>query len=244
VNGDCALDILARCGRYARWLYDLAAPHLGRRVVEVGAGLGTQSAVMLDAAKSPPAAAGGGREFLLTDSDPSHVGTLAQRFASRPNVRAVEWALPEPFPSAVASDEFRPDTVVGWNVLEHIEDDTRALAEMREALEPGGKVIMFCPAGPGLFGPLDRALRHFRRYARRDLTRKARAAGLVTVLERRVNLAGAVGWLVTVKLFARTDLPEGRSRLFDALVPLFRLWEDRLPIPWGLSVLFVGQKPA
>ena len=232
-----ALDTLARCGRYARWLYDLAAPHLGRRVVEVGAGLGTQSAVMLDAAGSEL------REFLLTDSDPARVKALAQRSASRSNVRALEWALPEPLPSGVARGDCRPDTIVGWNVLEHVADDTRALAEMSEALEPGGKVVMFCPAGPGLFSALDRSLGHFRRYARRELSRKARAAGLAPVLERRVNLAGAVGWLVTAKLFARADLPEGRSRVFDLLVPLFRLWEDRLPIPWGLSVLFVGQKP-
>jgi SAM-dependent methyltransferase len=231
-----ALETLARCGRYARWLYDLVAPHLGRRVVEVGAGLGTQSAVMLGGAGGEP------REFLLTDSDPARVKALAQRFASRPNVRAVDWALPGPFPSAAARGEFRPDTIVGWNVLEHVADDMRALAEMSGALEPGGKVVMFCPAGPGLFGELDRALGHFRRYGRRELTRKARAAGLVPVIERPVNFAGAVGWLVTAKLFARADLPEGRSRLFDALVPVFRLWEDRLPVPWGLSVLFVARK--
>jgi hypothetical protein len=129
-------------------------------------------------------------------------------------------------------------------VLEHVEDDTQALARMAEALEPGGKVVMFCPAGPRLFSALDRGMGHFRRYARRELTRKARAAGLEPVLERRANLAGAVGWFVTAKLLARTELPGGPSRLFDLLVPVFRLWEDRLQIPWGLSVLFVAEKPS
>ena len=233
-----ALDVLARCGRYAGWLYDLAAPHLGRRIVELGAGLGTQSQVMLDSPGSEL------KEFLLTDSDPARVKTLSHRFASRSNVRTATWTLPEPFPSGRIGGGFRPDTFVGWNVLEHVEDDVRALEEMRKALEPGGRVVVLSPAGPGLMSALDSAVGHFRRYARRELSRKARAAGLEPVLERTVNLAGAVGWFVTAKLFARTELPEGPSRLFDLLVPVFRLWEDRLPIPWGLSVLFVAEKPS
>jgi SAM-dependent methyltransferase len=233
-----ALDVLSRCGRYAGWLYDLAAPYLGRRIVEVGAGLGTQSQVMLDSPGSEL------KEFLLTDSDPARVKALSQRFGPRSNVRAAAWTLPEAFPAARIPGEFRPDTFVGWNVLEHIEDDVRALREMREALEPGGRVVMLSPAGPGLMSALDSAVGHFRRYARRELARKALAAGLEPVLERSVNLAGAIGWYVAAKLFARTELPEGPSRLFDLLVPVLRLWEDRLPIPWGLSVLFVAEKPS
>ena len=232
-NALCALDVLSRCGRYAGWLCDLAAPYLGRRIVEVGAGLGTQSQVMLDAPGSEL------KEFLLTDADPARVKALEQRFASRSNVRVKSWTLPRPFPFK----DFRPDTFVGWNVLEHVEDDVRALREMSTALEPGGRVVVLAPAGPGLMSALDSAVGHFRRYARRELSRKARAAGLEPVKERTVNLAGAIGWFVTAKLFRRTELPEGPSRLFDLLVPVLRLWEDRLPIPWGLSVLFVAERP-
>ncbi len=232
-NALCALDVLSRCGRYAGWLCDLAAPYLGRRIVEVGAGLGTQSQVMLDAPGSEL------KEFLLTDADPARVKALEQRFASRSNVRVKSWTLPRPFPFK----DFRPDTFVGWNVLERVEDDVRALREMSTALEPGGRVVVLAPAGPGLMSALDSAVGHFRRYARRELSRKARAAGLEPVKERTVNLAGAIGWFVTAKLFRRTELPEGPSRLFDLLVPVLRLWEDRLPIPWGLSVLFVAERP-
>ena len=100
-----ALDVLSRCGRYAGWLYDLAAPHLGKRVVEVGAGLGTQSQVMLNSPGSEL------KEFLLTDSDPARVKTLSQRFGPRSDVRAATWELPEPFPSARAQGgEFRVNT--------------------------------------------------------------------------------------------------------------------------------------
>ena len=242
-NALSALDVLAHCGRYAGWLCDLAAPYLGRRIVEVGAALGTQSRVMLDAVRSdsPFGESMGSelKEFLLTDADRARVKVLEQRFASRSNVRVKSWTLPRPFPFK----DFRPDTFVGWNVLEHVEDDVRALREMRAALEPGGRVVVLAPAGPGLMSALDSAVGHFRRYARRELSRKARAAGLEPVKERTVNLAGAIGWFVTAKLFRRTELPEGPSRLFDLLVPVLRLWEDRLPIPWGLSVLFVAERP-
>jgi SAM-dependent methyltransferase len=150
------------------------------------------------------------------------------------------WQLPEPF----ESEGFAPDTFVMWNVLEHVGDDVRALAEMERALAPGGRVVIFSPAGRSMMSAMDSRMGHFRRYGRRELSRKARAAGLVPVVERQVNLVGALGWWVNARFLARRELPRGQSRLFDLLVPLLRLWEDRLPVPWGLSVLFVAEKPA
>jgi SAM-dependent methyltransferase len=229
-----ALDVLTGCTRYARWLYDLASPYIGSRVVEVGAGLGTQSALLVGAS------GGGGRELVLTDADPARVEALRSRFAGRERLAAETWRLPEPF----GRTGFRPETILAWNVLEHVRDDVRALAEFRRALAPGGRAVVFSPAGPGLFSGLDRALGHHRRYARRELTRKALRAGLTPLLERRVNLVGAVGWLVTARFLGRRRIPAGRARLFNLLVPLLRFWEDRLPVPWGMSVLFVGERPA
>ncbi len=229
---DCALDTLAKCTRYARWLYAIARPHLGRRVVEAGAGLGTLSRLL--AADDPS------REVVLADTEPEKVTLLSSRFADSPKVSTQLWTLPDTFHRA----GFVPDTFVLWNVLEHVEDDVRALTEMRRALAPGGRVVVISPAGRRLMSAMDFRMGHFRRYDRRELPAKARCAGLVPVLERRVNVGGAIGWLVNACFFERRDLPDGQSRAFDLLVPLLRLWEAYLPVPWGLSILFVAEKPS
>lgn len=61
------------------------------------------------------------------------------------------------------------DVVIALNVLEHIEDNARALAEVDRILKPGGAFIFEVPAGPGLYDDYDRELHHYRRYEARGL---------------------------------------------------------------------------
>jgi SAM-dependent methyltransferase len=75
------------------------------------------------------------------------------------------------------------DAVVLLNVLEHIEDDRGALAQVWRILKPGGVAIIEVPAGPKLYDAYDRHLQHFRRYALGDLAALAQSCGF-RVLER------------------------------------------------------------
>jgi SAM-dependent methyltransferase len=69
------------------------------------------------------------------------------------------------------------DAMVSANLLEHVPDDRRALAEMHRALRPDGLAVVVVPAGSGTFDYHDRFLGHERRYARRELSGKAADAG-------------------------------------------------------------------
>jgi ubiquinone/menaquinone biosynthesis C-methylase UbiE len=75
------------------------------------------------------------------------------------------------------------DGVVALNLLEHLPDDEAALAEMRRVLAPGARAVVVVPANPALYDFYDVQLRHERRYARRELARKAAAAGLRTLTD-------------------------------------------------------------
>jgi SAM-dependent methyltransferase len=73
------------------------------------------------------------------------------------------------------------DAVVSANLLEHVPDDRRALAELHRSLRPGGIAAIVVPAGPATYDYYDRFLDHERRYARRELAGKARAVGFEVV---------------------------------------------------------------
>jgi SAM-dependent methyltransferase len=73
------------------------------------------------------------------------------------------------------------DLLCAFDVLEHIADDERALAEMHRALVPGGGVLLAVPQHPVLWSKTDELAHHQRRYCRGELERKCRAAGFDVV---------------------------------------------------------------
>ena len=70
------------------------------------------------------------------------------------------------------------DAVVMLNVLEHIEDDRAAMAQVYRVLKPGGLAVIEVPAGPELYDVYDKVLLHRRRYALAGLLSLAESARL------------------------------------------------------------------
>jgi hypothetical protein len=128
------------------------------------------------------------------------------------------------------------------NVLEHIEDDRTALEAMRRVLEPGGHLVLLVPALRVLYGSLDQALGHFRRYTPAELGTKLAAAGFELHHLEYFNLAGVPGWWFAGRVLRRRLIPGVALRWYEALVPLFRL-EVLLPWRVGQSLIAIGRVP-
>jgi SAM-dependent methyltransferase len=75
-------------------------------------------------------------------------------------------------------DDASVDAAMSANLLEHVPDDIRALREICRVLRPGARAVVVVPFGPRNYDYYDRFLGHERRYARGELARKAKAAGL------------------------------------------------------------------
>ncbi len=69
------------------------------------------------------------------------------------------------------------DLVVAFDVLEHIIDDDRAVAEVSRTLRPGGRFLVAVPCDPRLWSAHDEAVGHVRRYTRATLTALLLRAG-------------------------------------------------------------------
>jgi SAM-dependent methyltransferase len=228
VVGATTLERMAVAPRYNEWMFQRLRPWIGRRVLEIGAGIGNLSHFFA------------GRErVVLTDTEPYYLARLAERFHDHPQVRVAELRLPAVDPSLVAE---RFDTVVCLNVLEHIADDRGSLGAMRALLQPGGRLVLLVPALRALYGALDESLGHVRRYTPRELSGKIEQAGFRLRRLEYFNLAGVPGWWFTGRVLRRRLIPSGALRWYDALVPLFRL--ERL-LPWrvGQSLIAIGEVP-
>lgn len=226
--GAGTLERLAAAPRFNRWMYDRLARWIGDAVIEVGAGIGNLSQFLVTRPR-----------VVLTDTEAAYRAHLERRFRDRPNVRVGTLTLPE-IPADLRAAPF--DSVVCLNVLEHIDRDREALGGMRDLLRPGGAVVLLVPALPALYGTLDRALGHHRRYTPGGLRRLCDEAGLALRHLEYFNLAGMPGWWLVGRVLRRTMIPAGSLRLYDALVPLFRL-ERYLPWRVGQSLIAIGVRP-
>lgn len=218
---------MTRAKNYFAWQGRLVTRELGQRVIEVGAGIGNFTRLLLD------------REAVFAmDVEPACADRLRQRFASYDNLRVMVGDVVTAEFQELA--RFEPDSCVCMNVLEHVADDRAALENIRRALKPGGVIVLLVPAFPGLYGPIDRNLGHWRRYTRRTLTQTARAAGLTIRKMHYVNVAGFFGWWVNAHLLRMTEQSAAQIGFFDRYVvpPLSRIEEVVRP-PLGQSLFAV-----
>jgi SAM-dependent methyltransferase len=219
---------MEEASNYNRWILERAGDHIGRRVLDVGAGVGTFTAQLAP-----------GRQVVALEPDPAFVPHLRRRFADSANVQVVAAGLEELAPEALPR---LFDTIVCFNVLEHVADDEGALRRFASLLAPGGSLLLLVPAHASAYGEIDAVLGHERRYGKRLLAGRLERAGFEVACLRHVNPVGAAGWFVTSRILRRSQLPLAPLRVYDRLVPLLRLL-DRVPVPFGLSLWAVARRP-
>lgn len=222
---------MARATNYFDWQARLIVREVGQRVVEAGCGIGNLTARLLD------------REAVIAcDREPACIAQLRARFNGRANVYPVVCDIStSAFRDVV---RFGADSCVSTNVLEHIEDDRRALDAMRSVVGSGGVVVLLVPAMPALYGSMDEQLGHFRRYSRRGLTAVAESVGLKVEKIFAMNSVGWVGWWWSSCVRRREAVTEGQIEIFDRFVaPVLEKVESVVRPPFGQSLFAVLRKP-
>src|SRR5438552_3967128 len=133
------------------------------------------------------------------------------------------------------------DTVICLNVIEHLEDDRRALLNIRSVLAPRGRAIILVPQGQWNFGTLDTVLGHQRRYSKVALAALARHSGFEATHILEFNRFGTAAWFFNGKILGRRSFGLLQIKLLNLLTPLLRRMDPLLPLP-GLSLIAVMER--
>jgi len=222
---------MAEARNYYRWLHLRFRAELHGSVIEHGSGTGLLSATLISGGVAP---------LVLTEPDPALAAGLRERFPSGSGVEIFEGTLER---YAAERGGNAADAVISANVLEHVPDDAATLAAMHAVLKPGGALCLYVPARPELFGSLDRAFHHHRRYRRGELRDKLAAAGFkIERLDYR-NLANAPLWWWMGRVLRTERLALSRVRFYDRwLFPALSRLENLLPPPYGSNLLALARK--
>jgi SAM-dependent methyltransferase len=224
------LETMAAATNYRNWMYRRLVPHIGQRILEIGAGIGNFTSLLLD------------RELVVaTDNYPPCIEYLNSRFGNQ--LRASPMLLDASGSIGPEWKAFEFDTVICLNVLEHIKDDLTALSQMYELLVPRGRLVLLVPAFQFLHGSVDRALGHHRRYTRKDLLPTMNEAGFTIERSFYMNVVGMAGWFWNNRIVKRGQESGKQIGIFDRYVaPTAEMAERLLPPPLGLSLIAIGLK--
>lgn len=140
--------------------------------------------------------------------------------------------------------------VLATDIVEHVDDDVRALAEIRRVLAPGGTAVITVPAFESLWGVQDDVSHHKRRYRKRQLEARLRAAGLECVEVFYFNyLLFLPIWLARqiIRLFQLDVANENLvntpfiNRLLTAIFTLDIRTARWIRAPFGVSILAMAR---
>jgi SAM-dependent methyltransferase len=222
---------IADARNYIEWQIEPFMPYLRGQILEVGIGHGSFAPLLRQCGV-----------YVGIDIDPDSVANARRRFPG--DEFAVCDILDESNLKLILPNG--ADAIISVNVLEHIEDDHRALRNLIETLRPGGHLLLNVPALMLLYNDLDRLAGHFRRYTKGRLRHLFDDQPVTIERLCYFNPLGGLGWwLNSFKRYdaLNSDSLNGQIRFFDKyVVPVSRTL-DPLCRPWfGQSVVCIGRR--
>ena len=224
------LELFAQATNWKRYWSSMIRPYLGRRVLDVGAGIGAT----IDLLRAPSQ-----ERWVALEPDPDLAARLVAKAAKAGEGEGFETRIGTI--ADLGGDE-RFDTILYIDVLEHIPDDRAELARAAARLEPGGRVIVLSPAHQWLFSPFDAAIGHERRYTRSSL----RAVAPDALACERLIYLDSVGMILSLanRLLLRSAMPTAGQIAFSdrRIVPVSRILDRLAARRLGKTVIGIWRR--
>ncbi len=160
--------------------------------------------------------------------------------------------------SSFAGSNFKQDSlsnVGAFDVIEHIEDDTRFVMNIAQSMKPGGKLFLTVPALSVLWSSNDVKAGHYRRYSMNDIVNLAEATNfkvlygsyVFSYLVLPIFFSRAIPsymGLINEKNVRKKTLKHHKKSRFDWLIEKLHAWElgrlrSRVKIPFGSSIVVI-----
>jgi len=222
VVGKYTLEVMQSATWYNDWLFRIVKKDIKGQILEIGSGIGNFTPLLAECGN-----------VTATDYNARYLKDLKKRFKTK----KVNVGFGDIEKGKYFFKHKKFDTIICFNVLEHIKNDSYALKNIFKLIKRDGKLLLLTPAHNMLFSEFDRQLGHYRRYSKSSLLKVIKRVGFTKVKIKYINWWSAVGWLVFLKLTGRKDIPKNNVKIFNYFGRLFLWPENFVKPPFGLSVL-------
>lgn len=227
------LELMSDSHRFNDWMYEEISSSLYGDILEIGSGIGTFSEKLT-------------RDFpnsnlTFTDISSMYVELLKKKFSSNGSVVVYRLDLNERIDyERIGYKKF--DSILAVNVLEHVENDEFALAQLYDMLKEKGTLIVLVPCHKFLYNIIDKNISHYRRYTRKELEYKVRKTGFVIDKTFYFNTVGMIGWYLNGNLFKKPKVSRTGVKILDTVVPVLKYTERIFGKRIGLSIICTVKK--
>jgi len=226
------LEAISQAKRFNRWMYETIKPFCQGRVFEIGSGIGNISQQFID----------DGRKITVSDIRDNYCDYLTNHFGDKVE-DVINMDITDPDFDTKHKDLMGTfDSVFALNIVEHVKDDKLAIANAKKLLKTGGNLIILVPAYQWLYNRFDKELEHYRRYTIDSLSELFTVNGLKITHKQYFNFFAIFGWWFSGSVLKKKTIPEGQMKLYDSLVPVFKLIDKIVLNKMGISAIVVGEK--
>ena len=226
-----ALESLSNARWYNKWLIRHFSKYLSGEILEVGCGIGNFSRLL-----------GKYGKVHATDINGDYLKRIKKELKLQENnhIKVGFGDIEKKLFSFKFGRKF--NSIVCLNVLEHLKNDHKSLKNLYSFLKPGGFLILLVPADKILYGKIDEAIFHYRRYGKFELKRLVKSAGFQVVSLKKLNFLGGLGWFFFGRILKNKTVSKGKVSLFSKVAPFFLWFEKFVESPIGTSLLLIARK--
>lgn len=234
LTGFQTLKVISQAHLFNEWMYQTIRPYLKGEILEIGSGIGNISKYAV-------------RDRLLitlSDYEPAYCQYLKEHYGHAPTVREITSIDLQhtSFVEVYKTFHQRFDTVFLLNVIEHLQDDHKALEYCQYLLKPNGYLVVLAPAYQNLYCKMDKELGHYRRYTLSQMKQLLRRKNMVIVHQQYFNLLGIIGWFFFGKVKGQPAIKSTEMNTYNKLVPLAKFLDKLFRQKAGLSAISVAKK--
>lgn len=207
--------------------------HIGKDVLEIGSGTGAIAEWLVQS----------GCNVTAVEPEPILAKKVRERFTGSTAITVIESESTFAF-DKLTKDNKKFDTVIYVSVLEHISDDLREFQLSKSVLNEGGKLLIFVPALPVLYSPIDSHSGHVRRYTKSRFKELSRSVGIEIVSLNYFETIGIIPFFIVYKLLRRSEITKTSTGFYNnvilpASLAIYRLTRGRMI---GKNLVLIARK--